>query len=220
MTSLRGKPQERMCEMSTNTAPYEAAMTATPHAWVGCRGCNRNGSQTWGCWVDGPCVAADLVAAGVAYIEAVSIAEVGNITAARCLVCDSSEFNVFTFEHYRPFLAGEYSPEKAQEMALSIAAFNGAIDKSVVPRAALLAFADNENLNRMDFAEWLEDAQDRYLGQWATTTDFAKDYADEAGLFGGVSEIITSYFDFDRYYFGDLRHEVDYLEGGFVFRNY
>jgi hypothetical protein len=94
------------------------------------------------------------------------------------------------------------------------------LDNSVVPRAALMAFADNENLAQEDVGGWLQNAQDRYLGQWDTATEFAKVYAYKSGIFDGVSEVITSNFDFLRYYLGDLRHEVDYLEGGFVFRNY
>jgi antirestriction protein len=198
--------------MSTNTATLAAAETDSPSAWVGCLGCYNDGSL-FGKWVDG-LVAADLVAAGLATIETVC-----DYTTERCVRCFCDEFHVFDHENFGPFLEGECDPGEAQEAAKAIVAFNEAIKNSSVPKEALFAFADNHHLKVANFAEWIEDAEDRYEGQWETTTAFAEDYAHDNGIFTGSNDTVIYYFNYADYYFGELRHEISYLDGGYVFRD-
>jgi antirestriction protein len=201
-----------MCEMNADTPTLAAVETDSPSVWVGCLGCYNNGSL-FGEWVDG-LVATDLVAAGIAVIKTI----VG-YTAARCVRCFSDEFHVFDHENFGPFLDGECSPWQAQQAAEAMVAFNEAAVNSNVPKGALLAFAANEDLKAQDFAEWIEDAQDRYEGQWESTTAFAEDYTATLGLLDGVSETVAHYFNYADFYCGELRYEISYLDGGYVFRD-
>jgi len=97
------------------------------------------------------------------------------------------------------------------------------------PVDAFDAFLDNHGVNQTDpevLADTVEEFEESYRGEWPSFREYAEEFADEIGMFGGVdvAEMLERYFDWDKWT-AELLHDywlADAIEGGgvHVFANY
>jgi antirestriction protein len=77
------------------------------------------------------------------------------------------------------------------------------------------AYADNAS-------SWedvtIQNIEDSYIGEYESDVDFAENYAEDTGLFVGVSDTVKYYFDHEAYWKCELRHYF-YESNGHYFRN-
>jgi antirestriction protein len=72
-----------------------------------------------------------------------------------------------------------------------------AIDGSIVPREALLLFADNEHTGLDE--DTVADAEDKYLGSAWSVREWAEEWANDAGILDGIPEDLRYYFDYEKW---------------------
>lgn len=83
---------------------------------------------------------------------------------------------------------------------------------------AYAAYGDNLGLDAKNFADWQEEAEEAYAGQFSTDEDFAENRASELGLINEIAswpnncidwthaarEIMYDYLEQDGYYFRNM----------------
>jgi len=95
------------------------------------------------------------------------------------------------------------------------AEFAAELESTHLDMEVIEAYADNAS-------SWedvtIQNIEDSYFGEYESDRDFAENYAEETGLFFGVSDTVKYYFDYESYWKCELRHYF-YESNGHYFRN-